>query len=174
VKNIPKPGPGEHNAFTLNYIQLVSDDERVLGHLQDNAEAVTNFVRALPAAKLTTPHAEGEWTVHQILVHVLDTERVFAYRALRIARNDITDLPGFEGESYVPYSGANARHISDVLAEYASVRAATLSLFNSFDDAAWDRVGTANNDALGVRASAYIIAGHELHHLISMKENYDS
>ncbi|MEO8612382.1 MAG: DinB family protein [Chloroflexota bacterium] len=172
MKNISKPGPGESAPYTLDYIQMVPDGGRVLQHLQDNSQTIKNYLRSLPAAKLTTPHKEGEWTVQEVLGHVIDTERVFGYRALRIARNDKTDLPGFEQADYVPYAGANARSLEDLLAEYTTLRAATMTLFNSFDDAAWERSGTASGYTLTVRAAVYIVAGHELYHLRSIKENY--
>jgi hypothetical protein len=172
MKTIQKPQPGESAPYTEAYIALVPDDGRVLHHLQDNSQTVKNFVRALPAAKLTTPHAVSEWTVQEVLGHIMDTERIFGYRALRIARNDMTELPGFEQNDYVPYSGANARTLEDIFAEYNALRAATLTLFSSFDDAAWERAGRASSYPLTVRAAAYIIAGHELYHLRSMKENY--
>jgi hypothetical protein len=172
MKTIQKPQSGESAPYTLDYIKLVPDDGRVLHHLQDNSQTVKNFVRALPAAKLTTPHAAAEWTVQEVLGHIMDTERIFGYRALRIARNDMTELPGFEQNDYVPYSGANARTLEDIFAEYNALRAATLTLFSSFDDAAWERAGRASSYPLTVRAAAYIIAGHELYHLQSMKENY--
>jgi len=108
----------------------------------------------------------------EILGHVTDTERIFAYRALRIARNDPTPLPSFEQDPYVQYSGANARSIADLLEEFTAARLATLALFNSFDDEAWQRSGTASGHALSVRAAVYIIAGHELHHINSIKQNY--
>jgi hypothetical protein len=172
MKLIPKPQPGESAPYTHGYIAFVPDDGRVLQHLVDDQALITTYLKGLAPDKLTTPHAPGEWTVQEILGHIMDTERVFAYRALRIARNDSTELPGFEQNDYVPYSGANQRTLNDMLAEYAAVRAASLALFNSFDDAAWDRSGKASGYPLTVRGAVYVIAGHELHHLQSMKENY--
>jgi hypothetical protein len=110
--------------------------------------------------------------VQEVLSHMLDTERIFAYRALRIARKDYTDLPGFEQDDYVPYSGANNRSLDAMLDEFGAVRAASLTLFSSFEDAAWERVGSASKNPLSVRAAGYIIAGHALYHLHSLKENY--
>jgi hypothetical protein len=130
------------------------------------------LVLSLPPDRLGTPCAEGEWTVKEILLHVIDTERVVAYRALRFARNDPSPQPGFDHNSYVPNSGANGRSIDNILEEYAAVRQATLSLFHNLEDEAWMRLGTASNNPLSVRAAAYFIAGHELHHLQSIRENY--
>lgn len=172
MKTIPKPQPGEYAAYTMDYIKLVPDDGLLLRHLKEDEAVIKAYLRGLPPEKVATPHAPGEWTVKEILGHITDSERIFGYRALRIARNDATDLPGFDQNDYVPYSGANSRSLDSMLEEYASVRAATLSLFNSFDDAAWARLGSASNNPLSVRAAAYIIAGHELYHLNSIKTNY--
>ncbi len=172
MKTISKPLEGEHSAYFSRYIDLVPNDGLVLQQLKTNLEAIKSLVISLPVTKLSIPHAAGEWTVQEILCHVIDTERIFTYRALRIARNDSTALPGFEQNDFVPYSRANERSIDDILEEYTAVRASSIALFNSFDDAAWVRVGTASDNPLSVRAAAYIVVGHELHHLESIKENY--
>ncbi|HRV95272.1 MAG TPA: DinB family protein [Anaerolineae bacterium] len=169
---IPKPQEGEYAPYTIMYIGLLPDDGQVLAHLQDNLQTMLSFIRSFPAERLTYRWAEGEWTIKEILVHVSDDERIYAYRALRFARGDATELPGFEQDEYVPYSKANERDIEDILAEYSSVRQATLTLFKSFDADALKRVGVSNDHVMSVRAAAYHIAGHELHHLNSIRENY--
>ena len=110
----------------------------------------------------------SRWWLHESL-HALDLS---LGGALRFARGDTTELPGFEQDDYVPYSKANERDIEDILAEYSSVRQATLTLFRSFDAEALERAGVANGHLMSVRAAAYHIAGHELHHLNSIRENY--
>jgi uncharacterized damage-inducible protein DinB len=172
MRTIAKPQPGEYAPYTIDYIKLVPDDGMVLTHLEANVRAVRQSVAAIPDKWLRMPFAAGEWTVQEILVHMMDTERVFAYRALRIGRGDVTDLPGFDQNAYVPLSGANERTLESLFAEYESIRAATLTLFTCLDDAAYLRVGTANKNPLSVRAALYIIAGHELHHLESIREHY--
>lgn len=172
MRTIAKPQPGEYAPYTLDYMKLIADDGSVLQHLDTSLQAVREAVLALPAHWLTTPFAPNEWTVQEILLHIMDTERIFTYRALRIGRGDFTDLPGFDQDTFVTTSGANERTLESVLAEYAAIRAATLSLFTTFDDAAFARVGTANKNPLSVRAALYIIAGHEAHHLNSIRENY--
>jgi uncharacterized damage-inducible protein DinB len=172
MTHIPKPPANEYAPYTIAYIAQVPDDGRVLEHLKHNVEVIKQHIMALPEEKLATPCAPGEWTVKEILVHIMDSERVFAYRALRVARNDMTPLPGFEQEDYVPHSNANARSLDSIFAEYAAIRAATLTFFDSLDDAAWLRIGTASHNPVSVRASAFIIAGHELYHLASIKQNY--
>jgi hypothetical protein len=172
VENIQKPLEGEYAPYTIAYISLVPDDGRVLDHMADNQKLMKGLIMPLPDDKLTTPVADGEWTIKEILGHVIDTERILTYRALRFARSDATELPGFEQADYVPYSRANERAIDDLFAEYSAVRAATLALFNSFDEAAFMRAGKSNGHKHTVRALAYIVAGHELHHVNSIRENY--
>lgn len=172
MKIIPKPLEGEYAPYTIMYIGLLPDDGLVLQHLQDNVTQVETLLQPLPEEKLITPCAAGEWTIKEILVHVIDDERIYGYRALRFARNDRTELPGFEQDDYVPYSRANERTLDDIFAEYKAVRQATITLFSSFDEAALTRVGIGSGNVMSVRAAAYHIAGHELHHLNSIKENY--
>lgn len=131
--NIPKPLEGEYAPYTLEYISEVPDDGQVLKHLEDNFKRVKTLVQSLDADKLITPHEAGEWTVQEVLVHMIDTERIFAYRALRMARGDTTSLLGFEQDDYVATSKANQRTLDDILAEYDTVRQATLTLFHSFE-----------------------------------------
>ena len=172
MRKIQKPAEGEYAPYTMMYIGLLPDDGLVLTHLADNLERVLAFVRALPPEKLTHRWAEGEWSVKEILVHVIDDERIYCYRALRSARNDSTALPGFEQDDYARASGANRRDIESILAEYAAVRQATITFFDSLDDAALTRAGISDGKIMSVRAAVYHIAGHELHHLHSIQANY--
>ena len=172
MKLIPKPMAGEYEPYTIMYIGLLPDDGLILGHLRDNLENTVRFIRLLPKEKLTTRHAEGEWTIKEILVHIIDDERIYCYRALRFARNDKTELPGFEQEEYVPYSGANRRELEAIIEEFISVRKATITFFESLDEDALIRKGVGSGNIMSVRAAAYHIAGHELHHINSIKENY--
>lgn len=172
MKKIEKPQAGEYAPYTIMYIGLLPDDGLVLKHLQDNLQATKNLILSLPAEKLVHRYAAGKWTIKEILVHISDDERIYAYRALRFARNDKTELPGFEQDDYARYSGANARDLDDILEELTAVRKATISLFNSFDNEALTRAGVANGNIMSVRAAAYHIAGHELHHINIIKERY--
>ena len=122
MKNIQKPEEGEYAPYAIMYIELLPDDGLVLQQLLDNVQMVKELVRSQPEEKLTSCCAEGEWTIKEILVHVIDTERIFAYRALRFARNDTTELAGFEQDDYVAASNANARDIQDILEEFAEKR----------------------------------------------------
>ena len=169
---IPKPEEGEYAPYTMMYIGLLPDDGRVLDHMQGNLENTIAFIRSFPTEKLTYRITIGEWTIKEILVHIIDDERIYCYRALRFARNDQNELPGFEQDDYVPYSRANERDLDEILAEFRVVRAGTLALFNSLDDDALMRQGIGSGHVMSVRAAAYHIAGHELHHVNSIKENY--
>lgn len=172
LSSIARPQEGEYNPYTIAYIKLVPADGDVIGHLKKNYNIIRKHIEAFSADKLTTPHEAGEWTIHEILVHVLDAERVFAYRALRIARGDTTPLPGFEQDDYVAPSKANARDIKSILEEYRAVRDATTTLFESFDDDILMNSTLTSGAKTTLRAIMYITAGHELHHLYSIKENY--
>src|SRR5688572_31350518 len=134
MKIIPKPEPCEYAPYAIMYIGLLPDDGLILKHLEENLRATTEFLRALPENKLTYRYAEGKWTIKEILAHHIDDERIYGYRALRFARNDQTELPGFEQDAYTPESGANERTLDDLLDEFAAVRRSTVALFNSFND----------------------------------------
>jgi uncharacterized damage-inducible protein DinB len=172
MKRIEKPEAGEYAPYADRYISLLPDDGLVLKHLKENLKATRDFILSLSEEKLNFRYAEGKWTIKEILVHLSDDERIYAYRALRFARHDQTVLPGFEQDSYALYSGANSRGVRDILEEFATVRKATLSLFESFDDEALVRTGMADGNRVSVRALAYHIAGHELRHVRLIKERY--
>jgi uncharacterized damage-inducible protein DinB len=172
MRTIPKPLEGEFAPYANMYIDLLPDDGLVLEHMESNLKVVTDLISPLSEAQLTTACAEGEWTIKEILLHITDDERIYAYRALRAARNDQTELPGFDQDSFTTYSSANQRSLESLFEEYASVRGATLTLFNNVPDEALTRASIANGHAMSVRAAAYHIAGHELHHINSIKQNY--
>lgn len=172
LKKIAKPEAGEFAPYTIIYIGLLPDDGLILQHLEDNLTTTSEFIRSLPAAKLSYRYAADKWTIKEILAHLIDDERIYAYRALRFARNDQTELPGFEQDEYARESGANERTIDELLAEFAVVRNATIALFASFDEQVLTRKGVASGNVMSVRAAAYHIAGHELRHVNIIKERY--
>lgn len=172
MRTIPKPLDGEFAPYAIMYIGLLSNDGHVLMHMDSNMQRVFDLVRLMSEAHRTTPFAPDEWTVNEILLHIADDERIYAYRALRAARGDTTELPGFDQDVFTRYSAANTRSLDSLLDEYASVRAATISLFANLPDEAFTRAVTANGHIMSVRAAAYHIAGHELHHLNSIQQNY--
>jgi uncharacterized damage-inducible protein DinB len=148
------------------------DDGLILAHLENNLRSTKKFVASIPKARLLHRYAEGKWTIKEILGHIVDDERIYVYRALRFARNDSTELPGFEQDHYAQYSEANKREITDLLDEFALVRRSTIAFFKSLDNTALMRTGVANGNRVSVRALAYHIAGHELHHMNIIRERY--
>ena len=172
LRPIQKPHNGEFPPYAIMYIQLLPDDGSVLEHLQRNCASVKELVQSIPEEKLLYRYAEGKWTIKEVLVHIIDDERIYAYRALRFARNDHTELPGFEQDDYARYSGANDRSLASIMEEYAAVRASTIAMFNGFHDDVFTRTGVANGTIVSVRALAYHLAGHELHHAAILKERY--
>jgi len=172
VRKIEKPKDGEFPPYAIMYIKLLPDDGLLLKHLKENFDKTKEFMLSLPEEKLTYRYAKNKWTIKEILVHIIDDERIYAYRALCFARNDKTELPGFEQDDYALFSNANERSIENILNEYEAVRNATITLFESFDEAALLRKGIANKNRATVRALGYHLAGHELHHINIIKEKY--
>lgn len=169
---IAKPAADEFAPYAIQYIGLLPDDGKVLQHLDTNFEIVKTFVSDLSPEKLLYRYAEGKWTIKEILVHIVDDERIYAYRALRFARGDSTELPGFEQDDFALRSKANERPLEQIFAEYAAVRRSTIEMFAGFPDEGFDRRGRADGNVMSVRAAAYHIAGHELRHLNIIKEKY--
>lgn len=172
MKIIEKPEPGEYPFYASMYIDLLPDDGLLLKHLKDNLNQVKALISAFPEEKWSYRYAPDKWTIKEVLVHIIDDERIYAYRALCFARNEKTSLPGFEQDEYVLYSNANERSIGNIMEEYEAVRFATIALFNGFDQTALLRQGVANKNKATVRALGYHIAGHELHHINIIKEKY--
>lgn len=162
----------EFAPFYKPYIEKAKQYDSILEGLLENENETVSFFEKLPTEKLEFRYAEGKWTPKDILLHLIDTERIFTYRALRIARNDKTELPGFEENDYVETANANSRELNVLLEEFKIVRKSTISLYNSFDDVQLKRVGVASNCSVSVRALAYMTMGHYLHHIQVIKERY--
>ena len=172
MRKIEKPKDGEFPPYAIMYIKLLPDDGLLLKHLKENFDKTKEFILSLPEEKLTYRYTKNKWTIKEILVHIIDDERIYAYRALCFARNDKTELPGFEQDDYATFSNANERSIENILNEYEAVRNATITLFEGFDETALLREGIANKNKATVRALGYHLAGHELHHINIIKEKY--
>ena len=172
MRLVEKPREGEYPPYAIQYIGLLPDDGRVLEHLRVNLAATRELLLPLSPERLRYRYAPGKWTIPEILLHVIDDERIYAYRALRFARADTTELPGFEQDDYVPVSGAGERTMESLLDELATVREATISLFAGLPDEAFLRGGIASGHFMTVRAIAYHLAGHELRHLNVIRERY--
>ncbi len=169
--SIARPQPGEYAPYYDHYISLV-EGEDILAALDQQRRETVLLLCGRDEEDGDFRYAPDKWSVKEVLGHVCDTERIFAYRALRIARADATPMEGFEQDDYVR-NGAFARQaLSDLVEDFIAVRRATLSLFRNLDEAAWSRRGVANKNEITVRALAYIIAGHELHHRRILEEKY--
>ena len=161
----------EFSSYYLPYIKLAANQDIVLG-LKENVISVVDFYQNIPSEKLEHAYAEGKWTPKDILLHIIDTERVFVYRAMRIARQDKTEMVGFEQDDYIDAGKANNRTINSLIEEYKAVRNATIVLFDSFSDEELKSIGKANGSPVSVRAIGYIITGHENHHNNVIRERY--
>ena len=171
---IPRPQPGEYPEYAEIYMSLVPDEELILEHLKENFLAVKEFIYSLPPEKLFYRYAADKWSIKEILVHIVDDERIYAYRALRFARNEQQNLIGFDQDEYAKCSQANERELDNIFEEYEAVRNSTIALFNGLPEDSLTRMGhgTATANDATVRALAYHIAGHELRHMNVIKERY--
>jgi len=166
-----RPRPEEYNAYYETYISEVADG-RLMETLAAQRDETAALLAGVTEAQASYRYAEGKWSLKEVIGHVADAERIFAYRALRIARGDETPLASFDENAYVPASGCGRRTLPEIAHELRAVREATIALLASVDDAAWMRVGTASGKPVSVRALGYIIAGHERHHLRVLRERY--
>lgn len=171
MQTILKPQQGHYKPYAIAYINLVEDNVSVSA-LQTEWRSMKNFFLSMPKEKWNYKYAEGKWTIKEMVVHMIDAERIFAYRTLRIARNDTTPLAAFEQDDYVPFSNVEDRSIDDIIAEFEAVRMSSYFLFNNFDDAAWDRTTLIDNHPVSARAGLYLIIGHARHHMNVIREKY--
>lgn len=168
-----RPAADECSPYYFNYISLVPDGD-IVHTLQTQHVEVHDLLHDTTDANASASPALGEWSIKQVLQHLIDTERLFAFRALWFARGEQTALPGMEPNPWTAITNANARTMIDLLAEFDQVRAANVSLFTHLDTPAWERRGSASGSVVSVRALAWIIAGHERHHNRSLREQYVS
>lgn len=166
-----KPGTDEFNEFYAGYVAAVPDGD-VVERLATELEAGLDFYARIPEAKHDARYAEGKWTLRQVLGHVVDTERIFSYRLMCIARGDEAPLPGMDQNEYMAGADFDHRSWESLMDEYEYLRNANVALISSLDDAAFDRRGTASGFPISVRALAWILAGHELHHRGVVAERY--
>lgn len=168
---MPKPSPSQYPSFYATYIDQVQDTD-VIQALENNTNTTLAALAAMPADKAEYAYAPGKWTLKEVWLHLSDAERIFAYRLLRIGRNDQTPLPGWEENDYTANANAARLSFRDVLDEWVTVRHATTSLFKNLEPAAWDRTGIANGNPINVAAIGFIISGHTYHHLKIIRERY--
>ena len=166
-----RPEPTEYAEFYANYISKVSGTD-VLGVLESQRLQMVQLFAGRSERDGIFRYAPGKWTVKEVLGHITDTERIFTYRALRIARGDQTPLPGFEQDDFVKNGAFSERTLAGLAEEFALVRSASIALFRSFPEEAWGRRGVASQKEVTVRALAFITAGHQMHHRIILEERY--
>lgn len=171
MTTITKPQAGTYPPYMETYIKLVSG-ENIYDELFQSYMETMELVTSLDDLTLHSRYAEGKWNILEIVQHIIDTERIFNYRALRFARKDKTNLPGFEQDDYVIASHASARDINDMVRELSLVRASTIELFKSFTEGMLNEMGSANNKEISVKAILFAILGHEKHHRNIIQERY--
>ncbi len=166
-----RPDLSEYAKPFARYIDRVPETD-ILGTLASQSAETQKLLAAIGESRAGYRYAPDKWSIRQIVGHMEDSERVFAYRALAIGRGDTTSLPGFDENNWMANAPFDSSTLKQRAESLALVRRSTIELFRAFDDAAWDRKGTANNAAITVRALAYITAGHERHHLDILRERY--
>lgn len=163
--------PSEYNPYYGEYIDLVKDTS-LMEALINGLKNIQSFFVSLPKEKLDYRYAEGKWTPKDILQHITDTERVFAYRALYFTRSSDANLVGFDENIFAENAQALTKTLTDLLEEYIAVRTATICLFKNLNEKHLSCIGTANGSEMSVRAAGFIICGHEIHHCNIIKERY--
>jgi hypothetical protein len=169
--NVKDLKSNEYFEFYATYISKVGDTNLIEGLIQ-NKKSVVAFLNSIDSNLYGYKYAKDKWTIKELIQHIIDTERIFSNRALRIARNDKTNLAGFDQDDFNPYSGANNRSKEELISDYTVSRINTISLFQSFSDEMLLRIGTASAHELSARAAGFIIIGHENHHIQILKERY--
>ena len=161
----------EYNKYYQPYISIL-DEQDLFISLEEGKLIFLDLLKSISVTKLDYAYEEGKWSIAEILLHLIDSERIFQYRALRFARNDTTPVPGFEQDDYIPNSRANTRDKESIANEFIAVRTSTIALFNSFNAEELARVGLASNSEMSVRALGFVICGHLLHHRKIIMERY--
>lgn len=168
---ITRPEPSEYPEWAAAELDPIPYND-LIGGLQASYESTLNVIRELPETKLLYRYAPGKWTIKEMWQHIIDTERVLAYRAMRYARKDATMLSGFDANKYAEVSGANERPWTEILKEYAAVRGASIELFKGFREEVFLYRGQAGRTVMTVRSVGYLIIGHEMHHTGLIKARY--
>ncbi len=166
-----KPKPVDYDAIYGGYISLIGDDD-IIEVLEEQRKTSKIFLKSFTEKQGNYSYADGKWTVKEVLGHVIDTEKIMAYRALAIARGEKQSLPGFEQDDYVAKSNFNNRSLDDLINEFLTARESNIILFKSFDEEIFIRRGIASESEVTVLALIYIIAGHEKHHMKILSEKY--
>ena len=168
---IARPQQDEYVPYYHKYVSMVPDGDLV-ETLRTQIGETLALVRSIPEERGSHRYAPGKWSIKEVVGHMADVERIMTYRALRIARNDATPLPGFDENAYVPAANFEARSLASLAHELEAVRRATVAFFETLEPEAAARRGSANNNPISARALAYIVAGHERHHVALLRERY--
>lgn len=166
-----RPDETEYVPEYVKYVSLVPEGN-ILSVLIGQMDETTALLLSIPEERAGFRYAPDKWSIKELVGHLIDSERIFSYRALRFARDDKTALPGYEQDDYIRGGSFDEVPLADLAAEFASVRQATVLLFKHLNDEAWARRGSANESEVSVRALAHIIAGHELHHRSVLRDRY--
>jgi hypothetical protein len=166
-----RPEPGEYASYYGRYIELVPDGD-IFSILADQQEQTQATLRRIDEAKADHRYAPHKWSIKELAVHLVDTERVFTHRALWFARQDPSPLPGMEQDDWARHSRVGTRKLADIGREYAAVRSASLATLRGFDQSVWLNRGIASGREFTVRSIPYILAGHELHHMQVLRQKY--
>lgn len=166
-----RPESSEYDPYYEHYVSLVPETE-ITAVLAAQPQELSRLFDGLADEKGTHSYAEGKWTIKELLGHLIDGERMFAYRIFRISRGDQTPIEGFEQDGYIENAHSNSRTFADLLEEFALLREANMHVFRNLTEDAWTRVGTANEKQISVRALAWIMAGHIRHHIDILKGRY--
>lgn len=164
--------PGEYNEYYALYVRQVAPERDLLTALRKGQEETLSYFKGLPEDKWDYAYDTGKWTPKEVLLHLIDTERIFSYRALRFARKDATDLPGFDQDAYVPPSAAKNRSVDSLLKEYSDVRQSSIALFENLEETMLAQRGSGSGNTFSARALGFINAGHEIHHKRIIAERY--
>ncbi len=168
---ISRPEIGEFDSYYERYVSLVEDGD-IISALKNQIAETLRSLGEIDEEKASFRYAEGKWSVRELLGHIIDTERIFAYRALRISRGDRTPIEGYEQDDYIKNAEFDKCALADLAEEFALVRKSNLLMYRGLSETAWRRRGVANDKEVSVRALAYISAGHELYHVSILKERY--
>lgn len=166
-----RPEKTEYAADYETYVSLVEEAD-IVAVLQNQIAELENLCAGISEEKGSSAYAEGKWTIKQLVGHLNDGERIFAYRALRISRADATPLEGFEQDGYIENANFNERDLSELVEEFTLLRKANLLMFKKLPAEVWSRRGTASEATVSVRALAYIMAGHVRHHVNILQTRY--
>ena len=166
-----QPLESEYAPYYHGYISQVSEEE-ILPVLRSQLDALDLLLGRVTPDRETFRYAEGKWSIREIVGHLIDAERVFGYRGFCMARGERQNLPGFEQNDYILTAPYDRIDLEDLLSEFRLVRLSNIAMFRTLDEAAWMRIGTANDNQVSVRAIAFIMAGHVRHHMEVLRERY--